>query len=583
MASHKNIIVNLGTSHVSASIFSFHDESIKLIKYEERDLSLLSTDEEQWMSSVQENLLSICKENKIKGSAKFILPASKLLSKTIRVPKVEAAKQKQVVSYELGQKMPFPLSEMNWDFQIIDDDGIEQEILAYAVKPKFTEEICNIAYECGLLPTHLCPCAILDHEVLSNYPSLGDYQEKALLNIGSNTTTIIFSNPSGFLVRTINSGGFSLTNYISENFGISLEKAEELKINYTQNRLKLDESDPALGVLKNTSQNFFNKISQDISRSIVTYKRLKKGKSPEVILLTGNTFADNSLFDFIAESQQLPLIKFDANEFVELGEDLDDSDPSLNNKLSEPIGFAHLISKQQKGFNLINLLPDKIVKELRFKQKKLYLTLSFICVSLLPIPSIFQALKSSDEVIVKSNQLRDEIDLRENEVSQLKSKIYELNSYQNFNRKISLFIEQLDKLSKRLHSQVRLINNIQDLTQSEEVKNLWIDSIEYTQDSTNLNNLPPKGMHSQSGVSVNITGRYLVVPVNTATGNPDTLRNYLVQTNSIIQEKLTEGCLTYRKSYQCLKKYSLLKEGVIYLIDISHTLNYNSRLTYLND
>ena len=48
-------------------------------------------------------------------------------------------------------------------------------------------------------------------------------------------------------------------------------------------------------------------------------------------------------------------------------------------------------------------------------------------------------------------------------------------------------------------------------------------------------------MHSQSGVSVNITGRYLVVPVNTATGNPDTLRNYLVQTNSIIQEKLTEG------------------------------------------
>ena len=493
------------------------------------------------MSSVQENLQSICKENKIKGSAKFILPASKLLSKTIRVPKVEAAKQKQVVSYELGQKMPFPLSEMNWDFQIIDDDGIEQEILAYAVKPKFTEEICNIAYGCGLLPTHLCPCAILDHEVLSNYPSLGDYQEKALLNIGSNTTTIIFSNPSGFLVRTINSGGFTLTNYISENFGISLEKAEELKINYTQNRLKLDESDPALGVLKNTSQNFFNKISQDITRSIVTYKRLKKGKSPEVILLTGNSLTDNSLLDFIAESQQLPLVRFDAKEFVELGEDLDDSDPSLNNKLSEPIGFAYLISKQQKGFNLINLLPDKIVKELRFKQKKLYLTLSFICISLLPIPSIFQALKSSDEVIVKSNQLREEIDLRENEVSQLKSKISELNSYQNFNSKISLFIEQLDKLSKRLHSQIRFINNIQDLTQSEEVKNLWIDSIEYTKDSTNLNNLPPKGMHSQSGVSVNITGRYLVVPVNTATGDPDTLRNHLVQTNSIIQEKLTEG------------------------------------------
>ena len=68
--------------------------------------------------------------------------------------------------------------------------------------------------------------------------------------------------------------------------------------------------------------NFFNKISQDIADLSLHIKRLKKANQFEVILLTGNTFADNSLFDFIAESQQLPLIKFDANEFVELGEDL---------------------------------------------------------------------------------------------------------------------------------------------------------------------------------------------------------------------------------------------------------------------
>ena len=76
--------------------------------------------------------------------------------------------------------MPFPLTEMTWDFQVIDDDGIEQEILAFAVKPRFTEELCKIAYDCGLLPTHLCPGAILDHKVLVNYRPLEQYQEKAL-------------------------------------------------------------------------------------------------------------------------------------------------------------------------------------------------------------------------------------------------------------------------------------------------------------------------------------------------------------------------------------------------------------------
>ena len=85
------------------------------------------------------------------------MPSSRLLSKTIRVPKVEDLKQREVVSYELGQKMPVPLDTMIWDFQIIDDDGIEQEILAYAVKPQLIDEICRILYGANLLQRIFAP------------------------------------------------------------------------------------------------------------------------------------------------------------------------------------------------------------------------------------------------------------------------------------------------------------------------------------------------------------------------------------------------------------------------------------------
>ena len=541
MAGRKEIIVNLGTSHVSACIFLFENEQIKLSKFIHKTTKPETSDEEQWMDSVRETLKEICKENKIKGPAKLILPGSKLLSKTLRVPKVESTKQRQVVSYELGQKMPFPLGEMTWDFQVIDDDGIEQEILAFAVKPRFTEELCKIAYECGLLPTHLCPGAILDHKVLVNYRLLEQYQEKALVNIGAKTTTLLFSNPSGFLVRTINLGGSSLTDSIAETFGISFEKAEELKINFLENRLNSNEADPAFEILRTLIHNFFNKIGQEISRSIVTYKRLKKGKSPECILASGNSTASSSLVKFLAESQQLPVFNFDPLEMLELDETLDENHSKIPFTISEPLGFALLIAKQENALNVINLIPQKSIKELKFKRKKVYLSIASICIACLPIYPIFKILETEEKLLSYSYDLKRDIDLNNNKIRELNSQKESLSSYENFNTKINEFQLELSNLSKRLYSQTRFINSLQKLTQSDEINNIWIDSIKYNDSSANSNNAAVGTRDTSAETVVYLTGRYLVELQDLDKLDTNLRRNNLIDANSLIQESLTQG------------------------------------------
>ena len=541
MAGRREIIVNLGTSHVSVCIFSFNNEQIKLCKFIHKTTKSESSDEEQWMDSVRETLNEICRDNKIKGPAKLILPGSKLLSKTLRVPKVESTKQRQVVSYELGQKMPFPLAEMTWDFQVIDDDGIEQEILAFAVKPRFTEELCKIAYECGLLPTHLCPGAILDHKVLVNYRLLEQYQEKALVNIGAKTTTLLFSNPSGFLARTINLGGSSLTDSIAETFGISFDKAEELKINYLENSSNSNEADPAFEILRTLIHNFFNKIGQEISRSIVTYKRLKKGKSPECILASGNSTASSSLVKFLAESQQLPVFHFDPLEMLELDETFDENHSKIPFIISEPLGFALLISKQENDLNVINLIPNKSIKELKFKRKKVYLSIASICLACLPINPILKILKSEEKLLNYTYDLKRDIDLNNIKLRELNTKKKSLGSYENFNTKINEFQLELSNLSKRLYSQTRFINSLQKLTQSDEINNIWIDSIKYVDSSTNSNNVALGTRDTSAETVVNITGRYLVELQGMDKLDPNLRRNNLIDANSLIQESLTQG------------------------------------------
>ena len=65
------------------------------------------------------------------------------------------------------------------------------------------------------------------------------------------------------------------------------QKAENLKKGYFSQEIVLAEDDPSVGVIQNASNQFLARASQEITRSIVTYKRLKKGKSPQKIFLTG--------------------------------------------------------------------------------------------------------------------------------------------------------------------------------------------------------------------------------------------------------------------------------------------------------
>ena len=102
-----------------------------------------------------------------------------------------------------------------------------------------------------------------------------------------------------------------MTQNISDSLGISFEKAENLKKSYYSQEIALAEDDPSLNVIQNGSSQFLARASQEITRSIVTYKRLKKGKLPQKILLTGRGVLLSNLAQYLIESQQLQVEYFD--------------------------------------------------------------------------------------------------------------------------------------------------------------------------------------------------------------------------------------------------------------------------------
>ena len=128
--------------------------------------------------------------------------------------------------------MPVPLAELIWDYQVIDDDGVEQEILAFAVKPKVAEDFCERVMEIGLNPVQITPAPVLDYNAMRASGIGLDSGETLVVNIGARSTNLLFINPTGFLLRPLSIGGNSLTQNISDNLGTQFEKAEEIKKNY---------------------------------------------------------------------------------------------------------------------------------------------------------------------------------------------------------------------------------------------------------------------------------------------------------------------------------------------------------------
>jgi type IV pilus assembly protein PilM len=355
MAKKLETILNCGNSHISANVFSVNGEELvleqSLLETLHRDL----TKDQIWMDSVIKAVENI--SQKIKGNVRVILPGSMLISKTIRVPHVEPEKQRKIVSFELSQKMPLPLSDLVWDYIVIDDDGVEEEILAFAVKPEIVEKFCDKLVKLGINPVQITPAPVLDYLAIRHV--MGDMEagnEALVINIGAKTTNLLFINQTGYLIRTIAIGGNTMSQSISDSLGITFEKAESLKKAYFSGEIKFAEDDASKTAISNANNQFLARASQEITRSVVTIKRLKKGQSPKTIYLTGRGAFLPGLNEYLQETQQINVQYFNPLIGLKISNNVP---PEIHGLfpfiLGEPIGMARFIffdSSNEKNKNL---------------------------------------------------------------------------------------------------------------------------------------------------------------------------------------------------------------------------------------
>ncbi|MBC2601467.1 pilus assembly protein PilM [Puniceicoccus vermicola] len=463
MSSTKISILNCGASQFAFGVFSVEGSEPTMERLVTRSLNYDFSEEEQWLSATLSGLRESVSADKISGEVQVVLPGFLLLTKTLRIAHVEGGKQAQMIAYEAQQNIPYQLSDLNWSYQVLSDDGIETEVLFIGIRSSICRRFCDEISKLGFQTVSVNASTILDYNAFQLTDPSGD-SEALVVNIGARASNLTFIQESGFFVRNINLGGNALTQSLADALGKSFADAERIKVNYFTSE-RADHS--STEIIDKATNSFMRRLSQEITRSIVNFRQQKKGAAPKRILLTGRSALIPGLTDFLSESQRVEVSFFQPGKFIQLGSNANVAPDSMEIfQASELIGEAAK-SLVPNGVG-VDLLPEELRKEMSFKRKRPWILAAAVVLAAAPVPFFLQTRETVEQYETAEQEIQQELPGRQSEYQQIENLIEKIEAAE-------IQVHRFDDLVNAKSNWIQFFSGLQGALFS--IGDVWLDDL----------------------------------------------------------------------------------------------------------
>ncbi len=330
MAKQEYILcIDVGADSIKASEFFCTAENVELNKFIYREFTN-DTDDASVFNVMLSMLKQVISEGKFKAKDVYLsLSGQNALIPFIKVPAMttDPAKIRELVTYEASSRIPYPLNEVVWDYQLIDsqDGGEEIDAMLVSVKNAEVVAVTDAIESAGkkVKSIEVSPTALYNS---ARANGVGNEQCEMILSIGGRSSTLIFLDGNRFFVRTIPVAGNTINQQIAKEFNISFADAEDMKRRHGFVALggayEEPESDVAATVSK-IVRNVMTRLHGEINRSINVYRATQQGRKPEKMYLTGGSSIMPFTPRFFVEKLRLPVDYFNAFTVVSVGGEVD--------------------------------------------------------------------------------------------------------------------------------------------------------------------------------------------------------------------------------------------------------------------
>ncbi len=225
----------------------------------------------QSIIDVVKNLVESLKV-KTKNVATSVSGHSVIIRK-IQLPIMTEDEMEASIQWEAEQYIPFEISEVNLDFQILgadQNDASQMDVILVAAKKDFVSDYVTLLKECGFNPVVMdIDCFTVENVFEINYGI--DDQTVALIDMGASSMNVnILKNGVSAFTRDIQIGGNAYNEEIQKQLGLNNEDAEKAKlggevdgVNSTEIEAIISEATESLTQEVQRSLDFFSATSSD--------------------------------------------------------------------------------------------------------------------------------------------------------------------------------------------------------------------------------------------------------------------------------------------------------------------------------
>ena len=487
MGKRNKIIINCGSSCVSFASVVYNANEAIIDNYHVQVLDYEPSDEVAWLEALTRAIRAVTANRKFSGHASVIIPGHYVLSKALKIAHVDASKRTQLIAFEAQQKLPYQLHELEWGSEEIFDDGIEIEALFLACKKQLVAAVLHAFKGTSLKVESVRAASILDQSALSAFADTSG-EPVLLINIGATSTNLTYLADDRFASRNISLGGNFLTQSIADKIGQPFEQAEQVKLRFFDGSENFESEDPGQKQLIDCAQSFMRRLNQELTRSILNFRRQLGDVAPTKIYLTGGGALIKQICVELSQRQKLSVERLDTSELIAWNSHLQLDESTLG--LSEVVGEVLI---HQQGRVAVNLMPEIELKQLAFIGKKPWLLVASLLLAVAPWSAYMGFRSAAASSVYVNNALQSKIA----PLLDAQAQIEELSA------KAVVYQKALQNVQHVVGSKYNWIQLIADLqTGLNSIEDVWLDHMKIVRTDT-LN-------QSTSNFELVLSGKMLV-------------------------------------------------------------------------
>ncbi len=388
MGDKKIIGIDLGRESLKCVVLSVAKDKARVEACRATRLAIpVDADDEAWRGAAIDALKTWREEKILTPECTIVVsvPSAHIVTRALKIPTETLGEQ---IAAEADRQLPFSLSEVDWDYAVVGEDGDQSQITLAAAKKEAISGVMSLLGEAGLAAAAIDSGALALGNLCLHAQGGSCSVPTAILSIGATASNLTVIHGERVWMRTLPVTGASIITSLCKNLSMSEEEARDVvfsKVNLA------GQQDTESNADKNVRATI-TRLVMEVTRSLTFYRSQLGGEKPEKLFITGGYSAVHGLAGFLGGRLKIDVAPLQVFEGLEGG----DTDNAL--WFGEALGCA--LAGAGLAPYALNLLPKDVQFQQILDRKKPWV-IAAACLLAVLFLALFGA------VLLKSGSVKD--------------------------------------------------------------------------------------------------------------------------------------------------------------------------------